>query len=119
MANDWVEIDTAVMRKARNAKGLSYESAGHALHVSGKTYERRKKDGRWPKHDVEQLAQVLGLDIERPPPLERVSVAEEVPADLVARLEAVADQLAGTARELTALVKAQALPPVKAARPRR
>src|ERR1044072_2841523 len=66
VAADWVHIGPDTMRKAREAKGLSMEAAARDLHVSTKTYDRNEKDGRWRKHDLENLARVIGLVIEQP-----------------------------------------------------
>jgi len=39
---EWVEIDTATLRSARKALGLSYEAMGRALNVAAKTWERTR-----------------------------------------------------------------------------
>jgi predicted transcriptional regulator len=91
---DWVQLGPEVMREARTRRGLSYESAARLAHISSKTYERREKAGRWPSHDVAQLAEILDLDIDQPARTQ-VTLDREAPAvELLQRqLEADADRL--------------------------
>lgn len=63
---NWISLGAEVMRKARKAKGLSYEAVARLASVSSKTYERYEKLGRVPEHMVETFADILGLEIERP-----------------------------------------------------
>ena len=67
-AAQWAELGTQVMRDARQERGLSYESVSRLLHVSSKTYERYEKRGAVPVGMVDQVAEVLGLQIERADP---------------------------------------------------
>src|SRR5687767_5424746 len=66
---EWVELGSSVMRSARKRKGLSYEGAARLLSFSAKTYERWEKKGKVPVHEVPHVADVLGLEIERPDPV--------------------------------------------------
>src|SRR3954469_15042088 len=63
---DWVLIESAVMRRAREQRGLSYEAMGRLLNVASKTYERYEKAGRVPKPILPRLAEVLDLEIDQP-----------------------------------------------------
>src|SRR4051812_6752460 len=65
---EWVFIDAAVLRTARERKGLSYETMARAIPVSAKTWERYEKAGRVPRHMVARIAAPLGLEIEEPEP---------------------------------------------------
>lgn len=69
---DWVELGTELMWSSRKARGYSYEAMGRLLNVAAKTYERWEKRGCVPRHMLDQVAEVLDLELERPP---RLSVA--------------------------------------------
>src|SRR5215831_14410989 len=94
---DWVDIGTETLLNARKAKGYSYETMGRLLHVASKTWERWEKEGRIRRDMVEQIADVLELEIERPA-RQRISVVDEVHSGdpVLARLdriEALLDKL--------------------------
>jgi transcriptional regulator with XRE-family HTH domain len=88
---NWVTLGTDVMKRARKAKGLSYEGVARQTNVSSKTYERYEKAGRVPEHMVEPFADVLGLEIERPG-RERVVIGE-TESDMLALLRSVDHRL--------------------------
>lgn len=90
----WVVIGTDVMREARRRLGLSYEAVARKLPVSSKTYERWEKRGEVPRSDLERLAEILELQIERPAldPLQvdgRWVANDELSAEIIARLERI------------------------------
>lgn len=114
----WIDVGTAVMKNARTARGLSYETVARMTHVSSKTYERYEKAGRLPADEIEVFAEALGLTIERPafvpgtvtipPPVtdEAAVIAERVEravAEAVERLSgeiaALADRVAESERQ--------------------
>lgn len=84
---EWVELGTETMRTARKAKGLSYESTAHLMHVSSKTYERWEKRGAVPRPTLDLAAEALGLEIEKAEPV-RVRVSERG-ADSDAQLDRI------------------------------
>jgi predicted transcriptional regulator len=63
---EWVYIDSAILREARDRKGLSYETMARTLPVSSKTWERYEKVGRIPRPMLARVAAVLELEIEEP-----------------------------------------------------
>lgn len=65
VVKDWVPIGQKRMREARVRKGLSYEAMGRILHISSKTWDRWEKRGAVPVHDLDRVADVLGLEVER------------------------------------------------------
>jgi transcriptional regulator with XRE-family HTH domain len=69
MVKDWAELGTDTMREARQVRGLSYEAVARLIPVSSKTYERWEKRGAVPRHDLQNVAAVLGLEVERPVPV--------------------------------------------------
>lgn len=72
---DWVELGTDVMRTSRKARGYSYEAMGRQLNVAAKTWERWEKAGRVPRHNLDRVADVLNLELERPA-RRRVTIAD-------------------------------------------
>lgn len=117
---EWVFIDTAVLKEAREARGLSYESAARELHISSKTWERYEKAGRVPRPLVPRVADVLGLEIEQPAPRRvriepeeiRVAALDELRDHLDARLDKIEATLgiiaAASGIDLQELVRAAA-----------
>jgi transcriptional regulator with XRE-family HTH domain len=103
---EWVLIDAPILKAARDARGLSYESVARELHVSSKTWERYEKRGRIPRHLLGSVASLLDLEIEQPAPRRvRVGTPElGIPAlddlrdHLDRRLDAIELQLAFIAR---------------------
>lgn len=93
----WVPLGTTVMREAREAQGISYETVSRAVHVSAKTYERWEKRGEVPNTALEAVADVLRLQVERSDSRSIVEVADAKSAeDRLDRLEEqVAEVLAG------------------------
>lgn len=83
---EWVFIESAVLRQARERRGYSYEAMGRLLSVSSKTYERYEKAGRVPPPLVPRLAEVLQLEIEEPP-LVRVTTSRARDAATLDELE--------------------------------
>lgn len=82
----WVAIDTTTLKNAREAKGLSYEAVARNLGISAKTWERYEKDGRVPRWQVRDIADLLELEVaESPPP--QVDVPSEADDDRISRLE--------------------------------
>src|ERR1051326_9036836 len=63
---DWVTLETATLKTARKALGLSYEAMGRKLNVAAKTWERWEKVGRIPRWELARVADILELEIERP-----------------------------------------------------
>ncbi len=113
---EWVQIGKPQLQKARKAKGLSYEGAARLLNISSQTVYRREKEGRWPAYEIEQLATVYGLEIERPAP-QRVSLdghgetsreesssgVQEAIADLARAVEGLAAEQRRQADEIVEL----------------
>lgn len=92
---EWVDVGAGVMREARKAKGLSYETVGRLANVSSKTYERYEKAGRLPADEIDVFAAVLGLTIERPVFVPgSVTIPPGPDEELKAMLELVLAQLA-------------------------
>lgn len=103
---EWVFIDSAVLRSARESEGFSYETMGREINVSGKTYERYEKGGRVPRSLVRKLATVLKLEIEEPAQRRVLVEPEEI---RIAALEDLRDhldrRLDETDRKLEALLE--------------
>jgi transcriptional regulator with XRE-family HTH domain len=99
---EWVYIDTATLRGAREGKGLSYETTARELHVSAKTYERYEKAGRVPRPLLPALADLFDLEIEEPA-RRRVAVSPpeegEGRSGLESRLDAIEQLLEGIDRK--------------------
>jgi transcriptional regulator with XRE-family HTH domain len=98
---DWAELGVTVMRNARKRKGLSYETMGREINVSGKTYERYEKAGRVPRHLLPRVAAVLDLEIEMSEP-QRVVVtpAEETAQRDLVEIRASIARIERLVREL-------------------
>lgn len=104
----WITLGTDVMKGAREARGLSYESVGRLVHISSKTYERWEKRGQVPAHTLDVVAEALGLEIERASrPAVTVEETEESLPELrqelsaeVARLRRLSDQLEAVLADL-------------------
>lgn len=94
---EWVFIETAILREARESRGLSYESMGRETNVSSKTWERYEKAGRVPRPLVPRVAEVLNLEIEEPGPrrvrLEPPEVRVEALDDLRTHVDGRFDEL--------------------------
>lgn len=86
----WIDVGTDVMKEARTARGLSYETVARLTHVSSKTYERYEKRGRLPADEIDVFAEALGLSIERP---EFVPGTVTIPPPATGEAELVADRL--------------------------
>lgn len=99
---NWVVVGTDVMKNARTALGLGYETAAHKLSVSSKTYERREKAGRWPAHEMDRLADVFNLELERPARV-RVTAREESATEV---LDAILEGMAELRQEVALLRRA-------------
>lgn len=87
---EWVFIDTAILRTARERKGLSYETMSREIPVASKTWERYEKAGRIPRPNLARVAEILDLEIEEPA-RQRVTVGSpaEDREDLIDRLERI------------------------------
>lgn len=117
---EWVKLGKAAMRAARRRKGLSYEGTARLLNVSAKTYERYEKRGEVPRHEVPNVATVLGLEIEMPESIAtRIILSEEPLSDEEARaseLLARLERVEGLAEQVLELVQAiQSGPPPRRA----
>ena|SRR3990167_1312619 len=100
----WVTIDTAVMKAARDGRGLSYEAVARQIPCSAKTYERHEKRGRVPLEQVDRYAHVLGIEIERPQfnatvTVDQRSEGQQI-ADAAERLVAAASSLERSAERI-------------------
>ena len=107
---EWVAIEPAILRAARERRGLSYETMAREIHVSAKTWERYEKAGRVPRHALRAIAAVLELEIEEPA-LARVIIAgsDEERSAIVDRLAVIEEQLAAIDAKLSLLVPAEQL----------
>lgn len=91
---DWINLGDELLRSARKRKGLSYEAMGRQLNVAAKTWERWEKAGRVPPWRLADVAEVLELEIDRPPVAARVAPLPEpdanglTDAERLSRLEA-------------------------------
>ena len=114
---EWVLIDAAVLKAAREAKGLSYETVARELHVAAKTWERYEKAGRVPRALLAQVAELLGLEIEEPSP-KRVTIEPlELRVKALAELRSHLDQRFDTIESmLTELAPREEVDPLAAAR---
>jgi transcriptional regulator with XRE-family HTH domain len=63
---EWVYIDSALLRAARERQGFSYETIARQIPVVSKTYERYEKAGRVPRQLLAKIAELLDLEIEEP-----------------------------------------------------
>lgn len=88
---NWVMVDTAVLRSARQRVGLSYEAVARQIPVSSKTYERYEKQGRVPRELMARLMAILEIEVETPsvPPLKISSEPPNHWAEVLARLERI------------------------------
>lgn len=63
---EWVTLGAEQMTSAQKAKGLSDERAARLVPVSGRTWVRWRQQGRVPIHSLDKVAEILGLEIQRP-----------------------------------------------------
>jgi transcriptional regulator with XRE-family HTH domain len=61
-----VVIGTERLQEAQDARGLSNERLARELHIAEKTWRRWKAAGEVPAYYLEEVAAVLGLEIEQP-----------------------------------------------------
>lgn len=94
---DTIHIDAEILHDAQNARGFSNERIARELFISEKTWRRWKAKAAIPADRVDDVAEVLNLDIERPP-ARRVILAAEA--------QGVADQLAAVQHRLEQLGEA-------------
>jgi len=64
-----VHVGTDVLAQAQDGTGLSNERIARELHIATKTWERWKKAGEVPIYHIDDVAEVLRLEIERPGPV--------------------------------------------------
>lgn len=100
---EWVVLGAEVMRDARKARGLSYESIAREIPVASKTYERWEKRGAVPVELVDKVAGLLRLEIERPEFKRTVTLDSEQDADpgQMDRIEASLADLLGLYHNLS------------------
>jgi hypothetical protein len=73
---DTIHIDREILDEAQNARGFSHERMARDLYISEKTWRRWKAKAAIPADRLDDVAEVLNLDIERPP-ARRVVLADE------------------------------------------
>jgi transcriptional regulator with XRE-family HTH domain len=109
VSTEWVPIPSPILKKARKAKGLSYESLARQIPTSSKTWERYEKAGRVPRSLLPRIADILDLEITEPA-RQRITASTVSPDQLVALAERVEEVLAEV-RQLRALVEPLAATP--------
>lgn len=97
---DWVTLGQDVMKGARNSRGWSCESVARKIPVAAKTYDRWEKRGQVPISDVEKVAAILGLQIERPQHVRIVHLQEGEGASDLSDLRDVAVELRDLAADI-------------------
>jgi len=114
---EWVAIEPAVLRAARERRGLSYETMAREIHVSAKTWERYEKAGRVPRHALRAIAEVLELEIDEPA-LARIVIAgsDEERSEILDHLAMIDERLNAIDAKLGLLVPAEQLEALEAAR---
>lgn len=66
MPGVWVAVERRVLQAAQDSVGLSNERLAAQLNMTSKTWERRKTEGRLRTDELDRVADVLGLTVERP-----------------------------------------------------
>lgn len=97
---DWVFIESAVLRQARERQGLSYEAMGRQLNVASKTYERYEKAGRLPPQLVRRVAELLDIEIEEPERVRVTATRQEENGPIEVRLSSIERKLDQLDRKL-------------------
>jgi hypothetical protein len=113
VATEWVPIESEVLLAAMKQRGLSYEGFARQIPVSAKTAERWVKRGRVPTWHIDRVAELLGLEIERPAfestpvkiPAKRGDELEALRSEVVELREVVAQGGQATVKALDALNK--------------
>lgn len=115
VATEWVPIESDVLLGAMKQRGLSYEALARQIPVSAKTAERWVKRGRVPTWHIDRVAELLGLEIERPA-FEPATVRVEASAQT--RLAHLERQVEEQAAKLDRILELLEHPPVRARRKR-
>jgi hypothetical protein len=90
---EWVQLGTDEMQAAQDRLGLSNERLAAELYVVSKTWERWKQRGMVPRHQLANVAEVLGLEVETPAPV-RVTPVPRGRATRADQLDQIDERLA-------------------------
>jgi hypothetical protein len=104
---DTIHIDREILDEAQNARGFSNERIARELYISEKTWRRWKAAAAIPAEHLDAVAAVLNLDIERPP-VRRVVLTDELPAESGPLLASLDSRLEGIAAVVAQLAEGQA-----------